>query len=95
MMKNSTNSFYTRLEEQLNESSNWPTIYKFKFILKSNSKNINKLKNFFNDLNPKIESKLSSSNNFTSITVTAKMKSASLIIEKYKLASEIEGIISL
>ena len=94
-MKNSTNSFYTRLEEQLNESSKWPSIYKFKFILKSNSKDINKLKNFFNDLNPKIESKLSSSNNFTSITVTAKMKSSKLIIEKYKLASEIEGIISL
>ena len=94
-MKNSTSSFYTRLEEQLNESSKWPSIYKFKFILKSNSKDINKLKNFFNDLNPKIESKLSSSNNFTSITVTAKMKSAKLIIEKYKLASEIEGIISL
>jgi hypothetical protein len=49
----------------------------------------------FNDIDANISSNLSSSKNFTSITVTAKMRSANDIIEKYKLASEIKGIISL
>jgi hypothetical protein len=49
----------------------------------------------FEDIDANISSNLSSSKNFTSITVTAKMQSANDIVKKYKLASEIEGIISL
>ena len=49
----------------------------------------------FDDIDANISSNLSSSKNFTSITVTAKMRSANDIVKKYKLASEIKGIISL
>ena len=94
-MLNQTNDFYKRLEKQLSDSSVWPSLYKFKFILKSDSGEITKLKNIFDDIDTNISSNLSSSKNFTSITVTAKMQSPNDIIKKYKLASEIEGIISL
>ena len=94
-MLNQTDDFYKRLEKQLSDSSVWPSLYKFKFILKSDSKEITNLKNMFDDIDANISSNLSSSKNFTSITVTAKMQSANDIIKKYKLASEIEGIISL
>ncbi len=94
-MLNDNNDFYIRLEKQLSLSSDWPSIYKFKFILKSDSLNITNLKNIFNDIDADISSNLSSSKNFTSITIIAKMKSANEVIKKYKLASEIEGIISL
>ena len=94
-MSNQTNDFYKRLEKQLSDSSVWPSLYKFKFILKSDSGEITNLKNMFDDIDANISSNLSSSKNFTSITVTAKMQSANDIIKKYKLASEIEGIISL
>ena len=94
-MLNQTDDFYKRLEKQLSDSSVWPSLYKFKFILKSDSGEITNLKNMFDDIDAKISSNLSSSKNFTSITVTAKMQSANDIIKKYKLASEIEGIISL
>ena len=94
-MLNQTDDFYKRLEKQLSDSSVWPSLYKFKFILKSDSREITNLKNMFDDIDANISSNLSSSKNFTSITVTAKMKSAEDIIKKYKLASEIEGIISL
>ena len=94
-MSKQTNDFYKRLEKQLSDSSVWPSLYKFKFILKSDPLEITNLKNMFNDIDANISSNLSSSKNFTSITVTAKMKSADDIIKKYKLASEIEGIISL
>lgn len=94
-MLNQTDDFYKRLEKQLSDSSIWPSLYKFKFILKSDSVEITNLKNMFDDIDANISSNLSSSKNFTSITVTAKMQSANDIIKKYKLASEIEGIISL
>ena len=94
-MLNQTNDFYKRLEKQLSDSSVWPSLYKFKFILKSDPLEITNLKNMFNDIDANISSNLSSSKNFTSITVTAKMRSANDIIKKYKLASEIKGIISL
>ena len=94
-MLNQTDDFYKRLEKQLSDSSVWPSLYKFKFILKSDSREITNLKNMFDDIDANISSNLSSSKNFTSITVTAKMKSADDIIKKYRLASEIEGIISL
>tara|TARA_B100001094_G_scaffold166037_1_gene160694 strand:- start:154 stop:438 length:285 start_codon:yes stop_codon:yes gene_type:complete len=94
-MLNQTDDFYKRLEKQLSDSSVWPSLYKFKFILKSDSREITNLKNMFDDIDANISSNLSSSKNFTSITVTAKMQSANDIIKKYKLASEIEGIISL
>ena len=94
-MLNQTDDFYKRLEKQLSDSSVWPSLYKFKFILKSDSGEITNLKNMFEDIDANISSNLSSSKNFTSITVTAKMQSANDIINKYKLASEIEGIISL
>tara|TARA_B110000008_G_C16494084_1_gene373305 strand:- start:5 stop:289 length:285 start_codon:yes stop_codon:yes gene_type:complete len=94
-MLNQTDDFYKRLEKQLSDSSVWPSLYKFKFILKSDSGEITNLKNMFDDIDANISSNLSSSKNFTSITVTAKMQSANDIINKYKLASEIEGIISL
>jgi hypothetical protein len=94
-MLNQTDDFYKRLEKQLSDSSVWPSLYKFKFILKSDSVEITNLKNMFEDIDANISSNLSSSKNFTSITVTAKMQSANDIIKKYKLASEIEGIISL
>ena len=94
-MSNQTNDFYKRLEKQLSDSSVWPSLYKFKFILKSDPLEITNLKNMFNDIDANISSNLSSSKNFTSITVTAKMRSAIDIIKKYKLASEIKGIISL
>ena len=94
-MLNDNNDFYKRLEKQLSLSSDWPSVYKFKFILKSNSLNITNLKNIFNDIDANISSNYSSSKNFTSITIIAMMKSANEVIKKYKLASEIEGIISL
>ena len=94
MSKNSE-SFYSRLKEQLENSTQWPSKYKFKFILKSNSKNQKKLIQIFKNLKPKISTKHSSTNKFTSFTILVELNSSDDVIEIYKLASEIDGIISL
>ena len=40
--------FYQRFQKQLEESQNWPGLYMFKFIVKSNSHQVDKLKDLFN-----------------------------------------------
>ena len=85
-----------RLEKQLSDSSSWPSLYRFKFIIKSEINDIDQLKSIFNDIkNVDISSRVSSNKKFTSFSITAIMKSPSVIIKKYKLASKINGIISL
>ena len=42
-----------------------------------------------------IDTKKSSKGTYTSVTINVNMKSADAIIEKYKAASAVEGIISL
>ena len=39
--------FYSRFFDQLSQSQSWPGIYFFKFIVKSESDNLNKLKSIF------------------------------------------------
>ena len=60
-MNNDNNDFYERLEKQLSDSSSWPSLYRFKFIIKSDIKNIEQLKSIFNDIkNVDISSQVSS-----------------------------------
>ena len=95
-MNNDNNDFYERLEKQLSDSSSWPSLYRFKFIIKSEINDIDQLKSIFNDIkNVDISSRVSSNKKFISFSITAIMKSPSVIIKKYKLASKINGIISL
>ena len=42
--KEKADDFYERFQKQLEESQNWPGLYMFKFIVKSNSLQIDKLK---------------------------------------------------
>ena len=95
-MNNDNNDFYERLEKQLSDSSSWPSLYRFKFIIKSEINDIDQLKSIFNDIkNVDISYRVSSNKKFTSFSIAAVMKSPSFIIKKYKLASKINGIISL
>ena len=61
-----------------------------------NINDILELKTIFNDIkNADFSIRKSSNNKFSSISITAVMKTPISIIEKYKLASKIKGIISL
>ena len=87
--------FYTRFHQQLEESTAWPSLYVFKFIVPSSEEKINMLTRMFQSLSPKIATKKSSNGKYTSITLKATVDSPDLVIKKYKQVSEIEGIISL
>ena len=48
-LKENPDDFYERFQQQLENSQKWPGMYMFKFILKSNSKNIYKIMDLFNN----------------------------------------------
>lgn len=83
-----------RLRSMLDEIHNWPSLYRFKFVLPNDPEKISKLKSIFGDKAQFAERK-SGKGNYVSYTVSMVMLSADHIFEHYEAAAEIEGIISL
>jgi hypothetical protein len=78
-------------EEKLDKFYAWPALYTFKFILKSGKEEeLRKLFPLHTDT-----SRASKNGNYTSVTFQMMMPSAQAVIEVYKKASVIEGIIAL
>jgi hypothetical protein len=94
-MDKKTEDFYIRLKEELKDSSVWPTLYLFKFIVPSEHNKIEKVKNSFNNLGAVIETNVSKTGKYTSISIHVKMETPEAVIFKYQELSSIEGIISL
>lgn len=83
-----------RLRARLNEVHRWPSIFMFKFILPTDVVKVAQLKVIFGE-SAEFKERLSSQGNYTSVTVREMMLGADAIFERYRLASTIEGIISL
>ena len=94
-MDKKTEEFYARLKEELNESSQWPTEYLYKFIVPTSAENILYVEDAFNNMGAVIETTPSKTGKYTAISINVRMKSADSIVEKYIEVSKVEGIISL
>jgi len=77
--------------EKLEKHYAWPSLYIFKFIVPTGQQD--QVKSLF-PLNAASE-KLSKQGNYTSITIQAMMQSSDAVIEMYKRAALIEGIVAL
>ena len=93
--KNDTEAFYAKLKTQLEDTTEFPSLYMYKFIVPSSEEKIKQVHQIFDNIGAVIDTKQSSKGTYTSVTITVNMKSADAIIEKYKEASIVEGIISL
>lgn len=93
--KNDPQAFYAKLKTQLEETTQFPALYMYKFIVPSQEERIQEVHQIFDNLGAVIDTKKSSKGTYTSVTITANMKSADAVIEKYKEASKVKGIISL
>lgn len=81
-----------KFRELLETEYNWPANYTFKFIVPASQ--LNAVKQLFEaDCDLKIKD--SSGGKYKSVTIVGLMLDADSIIEIYKRASAIEGIISL
>ena len=94
-MDKKTEDFYVRLKSELEESTTWPAVYLYKFIVPTNATNVNLVENTFNNMGADIKTHSSKTGKYTSISINVTMQDADKVIEKYQELSTIEGIISL
>ncbi len=90
-----SNDFYKRFEIQLKESQNWPGSYMFKFIIRSNLEDLDKLKVILLDYKGNLNIKSSDKGNYKSISFESFFDSPSEIISIYKKVASLDNIISL
>jgi uncharacterized protein len=81
------------LKAKLNEQS-WPAVYFFKFIVPSENEKVSIIHSLFDDT-AEINMRDSSSGKFTSISIKTVMLDVESILEIYRKASKVEGIVSL
>ena len=82
------------LREKLTEVS-FPSVYMFKFIVKSDLKKIAQIESLFHSERAQITRKGSSKGAFVSISVKEVMLSVDEVIEIYIQSSRIDGVIAL
>jgi uncharacterized protein len=89
-----TNEDLDRLKDKIIETTAFPTVYMFKFIVKTDNRKIAMVENLF-DENAEVHTKESGSGKYISITSRQVAMNVDEIIEVYRRASIIEGIMFL
>jgi hypothetical protein len=84
---------YNSLKQKLEESSEWPAEYVFKFILKSAEKEKQLQVRKLFDQNVSLSFKSSSKGKYISVTIKAVMADPESIINTYKEAGKIKDLI--
>ncbi|WP_324721253.1 DUF493 family protein [Salinimicrobium sp. HB62] len=88
--------FYRKLKSQLLDTTSWPAIYLFKFIVPTDPEKIKGIELIFDNLGAVINTKQSKKGNYTSVSVNVRMQDPDEVIEKYKeVGQKIDGVISL
>ena len=94
-MDKKTEEFYSRLREELNNTSVWPSEYLYKFIVPTDPKKVEEVENAFDNMGAVMHTTQSKTGKYTSISINVMMESPELVVEKYIEVSNIEGIIYL
>ena len=84
---------YAKLKEQL-DLIEWPSVYFFKFIVQNETDKVARITALFDD-GLDLRYTNSKTGKYVSVSVKEMMMTAESVIEKYKKAAEIEGIVSL
>ncbi|MDG1264400.1 MAG: DUF493 family protein [Flavobacteriaceae bacterium] len=93
--KENQEEFYSRFQDQLKDSQEWPGPFMFKFIIRGDDQKIKKLREIFEGTNAKFKLKKSSKKTFVSVSFLVTMENPISVIDVYKKTSSIEGIITL
>lgn len=87
--------FYIRLRQELESTSEWPSIYLYKFIVPTDQKKIEEVENAFDNMGAIITTHKSKNGKYTSLSINVLMENPDNVVQKYIDVSTIEGIISL
>lgn len=85
---------FDKLYEVLSNET-WPQVYYFKFIVKAENHLIARVQSLFDAQVANISMRRSAKGNYITISAKEMMLTAESVVERYRKASEIEGIISL
>jgi len=94
-MNEKTEEFYKRLKNELLNTSLWPSVYLYKFVVPTDTEKIERIFSAFDNMGAVINTKLSKTEKYTSVSINVKMKNPDAVIQKYIELSSIEGILSL
>jgi hypothetical protein len=89
------NEFYTKLKGQLEDTTDFPADYMYKFIVPTDGNQLAEVETLFDNKGAVITTKNSKTGKYVSITIVLKVKSADEIIRYYTKVEKIKGIISL
>ncbi len=84
-------AWWQRFQGLLDDQTEWPTRYIFKFIVPKAG--LNALKEVFGDHPVKVRA--STRGNYVSVTARMEMQSSQEVIDIYQSAAQVEGVISL
>jgi putative lipoic acid-binding regulatory protein len=90
-----TDEFYSKLKVQLDDTTNFPADYLYKFIVPTLENQVAEVKNIFNNTGAVIKTKKSKTGKYVSVSIILKLKTSEEVIVYYKKAAIIKGIISL
>ncbi|WP_026778198.1 DUF493 family protein [Polaribacter sp. Hel_I_88] len=87
--------FYTKLKGQLEDTTDFPADYMYKFIVPTDGNQLAEVESLFDNKGAVITTKNSKTGKYVSITIVLKLNSADEIISYYTKVEKIKGIISL
>ena len=87
--------FYTKLKTQLDDTTNFPADYLYKFIVPNEANQVAEVETIFNNSGAVINKKKSKTGKYVSVSILLKIESSDKVISYYKRAEKIKGIISL
>lgn len=86
--------FYEKLKVQLNHIHHWPSVYLFKFIIPDDPTRLTQVQQLFGE-EASLDYTKSRKGNYISVSGKEVMFSADEVINRYKKAQTIEGVIML
>ncbi|CAM1373679.1 DUF493 family protein [Tenacibaculum xiamenense] len=87
--------FYNKLKVQLEDTTTFPSKYLYKFIVPTTGNQVQEVQDLFNNGGAVINTKKSRTGKYISVSVQITVKSSDEVIQYYRKAEVIEGIISL
>lgn len=95
MNQENQEEFYKKFKERLEDTTEFPSNYTFKFIVPSDNKRIAEVQRLFDGSRPQFQMKESKTGKYTSVTAVVYVLDADQVIHYYKEASAIEDVYML
>ena len=87
--------FYSKLKIQLEDTTDFPADYLYKFIVPASENQVTEVESVFNNTAAVINTKNSKTGKYVSVSIILKLNSSDEIIAYYRKVEKIKGIISL